>query len=936
MTLFPVTFISHKHATLPLRAESPARRCCRRVGFSFPLPAPRFSLLSLVFLLLTAFLHAQSARWDPPGGTLATGKLEELSLIFEGCAPKDDFQPPKTPGLTLVFRGKSQNISMVNFSVTKSVTYTYAARLERKEKVEIPSFDVQTDQGAVRVPVASFSPGEATVGQSSVSIEDVAQSKFQPPALSFWAGEVFPFTYRLDVLRRYFYQLGSHPDWNPAPFVIEEWAKPESADTKRFNEPQISILYRTRAYAKEAGAYTLNTATQLVNIQTGVSGGFLFSQPRYEQIVINSDQPQITIKPLPLPAPAGFDGAVGQFKFTSKVVPDNAKVGEPITWTLELSGTGNWPDIPGLPSRSVSKSFEVIQPQAKRSIAENKLFDGTLNEDVVLMPSKAGSYTLGPVSFSYFDPKSGSYKTITTNPVTVTIQDAMLRGAQVPIIATPEAQTPGSESAAATAASQGQGSGTKGQQVLPPAAPAPLPTDPLSGTNNAFLPLPSRAALALICLPFVALAGLWSFFAAHRALLADPMRPRREAAARLRKTLQALSAPQPKNADCRKLMADILLSWQRDAALMLGITKAAPTADCIDLLARGIPAKPAKRSPDYASWSALWRDADRVLYSAEGSLPPDWQTKAQGLLASTRLPGFPVYTTLAPRHLLPWWFAALLFLCLVAPSSLVAQSETPAPAPELTDADGKPRDPVAAYVGGDFKASAALWRTALSKNPADWRTRHNLGLTLLQQGSSNEAVSQLAVAFVQHPRNETVQDNFLVAMEHAGFAPQSLGAIAQNHPISELARLASPFEWQLILAFAATLAATALGLTLWLGYGSAKPAQAVQVALSTKNGRRTLAVSILCLLSLALVIAGAALSSLHAYGPATDRDAALVWQSTTLHSVPTEADTSHKTSALQAGSLAVVDRSFLGWRHLRFPEGEAGWVRNEDLIYLWK
>ncbi|MFA5264297.1 MAG: BatD family protein, partial [Opitutaceae bacterium] len=309
-------------------------------------------------ILLTACMHAQSARWDPPGGTLAVGKLDELSLVFEGCSPNADPQPPKVPGLTLVFRGKSQNISMVNFSVTKSITYAYAARLERKEKVEIPPFDVQTDQGAVRVPMASFTPGEATVGQSNVSIEDVAQSKFQAPSPSFWAGEVFPLTYRLDVLRRYFYQLGSHPDWNPAPFVIEEWGKPESIETKRFNESQVSILYRTRAYAKEPGSFPLNAATQLVNIQTGVSGGFLFSQPRYEQIVITSDQPQIAIKPLPLPAPAGFDGAVGQFKFTSKVVPVKARVGEPVTWTLELSGTGNWPDIPGLPSRSVSKSFE--------------------------------------------------------------------------------------------------------------------------------------------------------------------------------------------------------------------------------------------------------------------------------------------------------------------------------------------------------------------------------------------------------------------------------------------------------------------------------------------------------------------------------------------------------------------------------------------------
>ena len=61
-----------------------------------------------------------------------------------------------------------------------------------------------------------------------------------------------------------------------------------------------------------------------------------------------------------------------------------AAVGEPVTWTLELTGTGNWPDLGGLPARTVSQDFQVVQPKAKRVNAEGKLFDATLTEDVVL------------------------------------------------------------------------------------------------------------------------------------------------------------------------------------------------------------------------------------------------------------------------------------------------------------------------------------------------------------------------------------------------------------------------------------------------------------------------------------------------------------------------------------------------------------------------
>ena len=74
-----------------------------------------------------------------------------------------------------------------------------------------------------------------------------------------------------------------------------------------------------------------------------------FGAPRVEQLSVVSNQPELTIKPLPGNAPAGFSGAVGDFKLTTKVVPATAGVGEPVTWTLTLEGTGNWPEITGLP-----------------------------------------------------------------------------------------------------------------------------------------------------------------------------------------------------------------------------------------------------------------------------------------------------------------------------------------------------------------------------------------------------------------------------------------------------------------------------------------------------------------------------------------------------------------------------------------------------------
>ena len=43
-----------------------------------------------------------------------------------------------------------------------------------------------------------------------------------------------------------------------------------------------------------------------------------------------------------------------------------------------------------------------------------------------------------------------------------------------------------------------------------------------------------------------------------------------------------------------------------------------------------------------------------------------------------------------------------------------------------------------------------------------------------------------------------------------------------------------------------------------------------------------------------------------------------------------------KTSTLAAGSIALADKEFLGWRRLNFENGQTGWVRKDDIVPLWK
>jgi hypothetical protein len=827
-------------------------------------------LISFLLLLLfgaAAGVHAQSVRWEPS----SSGQSNAITLVFENCEP--DGQPvlPSIPGVTLTFAGSQQSsqssFGSGGFHTTRTVALSYLVRGPQNPPVQIPAFNVKTNKGPL--PVAPFN-----VAAPAAPLDSAAGARLLPARQSVWAGEVFALNYEVYAQRRTNARFTPTFDWNPAPLVIEDWSQPEVRETSLNGQPHVSVQFRTRAIARTPVTAKLEAATHLLDIQTGTIGFGFFSQQRMEQVSVTSDQPVIEVRPLPAGAPAAFSGAVGQFKLVSKVVPEKAAVGEPVTWTLELSGTGNWPDIAGPPSRQVSNDFQVVQPKAKRTPSEGKLFDVTLVEDVVLVPSKPGNYNLGPVVFSYFDPQSGGYKTITAprTALTITAPAAPQFSAPPQAAPPPAGQESGRDETAATPR----------KPVLPSTLPAGIPRDPLPGAAVARSPLSLRTLIAALLAPFAALLAFWIFLALRRAQATDPVRPRREARLRLARTLERIQQSDTPG------RLPLLLAWQHDTAILWQIAHAAPAANAL-------PA---------GDWSALWAEADRALYGARADLPSDWIPRAQAALVAKPVPGFKPLRLFLPKNLMP--FAALLAMGFLTLSTLLMAAE---------------RDGAAAYRKADFSAAERAWRSAIEKTPTDWIARHNLSLALEQQDRPGEAAAQAAAAFVQNPAHPAVRWHFAHAAEKLGTASDELAGFVSPNLLHSFAQLASPAEWQLILILASWITAAGCAGLLLRVYGSGP--------IALKWASTTL-------LGAGLVLAASAEMAILTYGLTAEADAVIVARATTLRSIPTEADTTQKTSPLAAGALATTDKTFLDWRRLAFENGQTGWVRKEDLVPIWK
>jgi len=879
------------------------------------------TLATLLFCTFAALPNALAQRvfWADAG----TGDPADIQLVFENCKPSTAPSLPELTDATFSYRGQSSQTQIVNFSRTSLVVLSYRLQIRTPGQVTIPAFAVQTSEGELIVPTY-------TTGTVQPGPEADIKARLATRKTTIWAGEVFPLVYSIDVARRHFSNFADAIQWDATPLVAEDWADPVATESMQGGESRLHIGFATRAYAQAPGTLRLNPVRQLVTLNLGLTaGGFgFFQQQRMEQVTLTTNQAELQVQPLPLPAPANTIGAVGDFTLESKVVPRTGTVGEPITWTLTLSGTGNWPDIVGLPPRTVSADFQALQPPAKRKLTDKKLFDGTLTEDVVLIPTRPGTYTLGAFEIHTFDPETGRYRAHRIAETTITVTATTTVGASASIGANPTALHSSSSpippsDAQATTVRQMKESATP---APPPAAqPEGLIREPIAASGIVRLPSASLGQVAArAAIPFGAVLATWLALALRRARQRDPLRPRR---ATLNQVPAALAALRENPND-----AQALLTWQRLAARAHGLAHAAPA---VNELPEG-------------QWRNLWAESERTLYREKTPLPSDWLARAEAAHAALakEIPGTAWASAFRKPNLLPWLAITLaLSLALMPQSGRASNASTPN---ERVEDSALPinanQQAETAYAAGDFAEAETLWQAAVTAQPNDWAARHNLSLSLAQQDRWAESAAHATAAFAQNPRNEIVRWNLSIAQSKAGYASGEIAPAFGNSPRARFAQLASPSGWECGVIGGASLTALALLLPLLRGYGLLRssviaeqsnktglPGLRPREARQIKGSATPLALGICGVLLAALALFGRS----H-YGLAAHPRAALVWRTSTLYSVPTEADTAQQTVPLSAGTIGVAEKTFLGWTKLRFSNGQTGWARNTELVRLWE
>jgi hypothetical protein len=200
-------------------------------------------------------------------------------------------------------------------------------------------------------------------------------------------------------------------------------------------EFNVYSIRKAQLYPLQDGEFTLESA-ELNNDVQFVREAYLHQKPSAndpfgdfqsmlpadafinQSIVLHSKPVTITVKPLPLKdKPANFTGAVGDFNIESAVEKDSFGINESGKILINIEGSGNL-QLVTAPKINWPEGIEAFDPDVKENISKQTVpLSGSKNFYFGFTVNRKGEFEIPPVSFSYFDPKTETYKTVRTKPV---------------------------------------------------------------------------------------------------------------------------------------------------------------------------------------------------------------------------------------------------------------------------------------------------------------------------------------------------------------------------------------------------------------------------------------------------------------------------------------------------------------------------------------
>jgi len=142
------------------------------------------------------------------------------------------------------------------------------------------------------------------------------------------------------------------------------------------------------------------------------------------KVNIKTDPASVKVKPLPSKNAADtFAGAVGNFTIKAVLEKDSVSKNEEDSLIITISGAGNFQRV-GSPLINWPRNIEFFEPAVRDTLNRKQVpLTGERRFRYIFLSNKPGQYKIPPVSFSFFDLKAKTYKTILSKPLIVFVKE---------------------------------------------------------------------------------------------------------------------------------------------------------------------------------------------------------------------------------------------------------------------------------------------------------------------------------------------------------------------------------------------------------------------------------------------------------------------------------------------------------------------------------
>lgn len=396
-----------------------------------------------------------------------------LKITIENAGNVQNVTPPSFKNF-IVLSGPNQESSMtsVNGNVQQAVALSFILKPKQTGKLNIEPAFVQIGNKKYKTNATTLLVKNATTGNNAGTslrggafpnvdpfaaarpsseyndyifhkgdnvVEKVnknMQLRLEVDKTTCFEGEPIVASYKLYTRLKSESRLTENPSFNG--FSVIDLTRPDFTGYSRQKlngrEYNVYTIRKAQLYPLQSGTIELEPA-ELENDISFIKDEYLAQRPNdafslfddfaqasvppegiiHQTVSLVSKPVSIIVKPLPeANKPAGFRGAVGDFSILAELQKTSFPSNESGKLIVKISGAGNL-QLLTAPVLTWPNGIDPFDPKVSEEldkmavpVSGSKIFEYNFSVD------KPGSYVLPAINFSYFDPKTASYKTVST------------------------------------------------------------------------------------------------------------------------------------------------------------------------------------------------------------------------------------------------------------------------------------------------------------------------------------------------------------------------------------------------------------------------------------------------------------------------------------------------------------------------------------------